>query len=199
MLFPSSPSTFSLLACVGYAGVAALCCCAAIKLRSGNGESLGKGFWGLCGLFFLLLIGLRLVGFEAIIEQALRGWFSMRGEYSMRQDLQRPIAAAAVFVLGIVSLFIMRCILLGRLRWPFSQALARAGIFAMLSLIGLRAISLHAIDALLYHGPHLNWLVDTGGSLLVALGAVLAIGNFPEPGFWLRATGKLPKEQVYRR
>jgi hypothetical protein len=49
--------------------------------------------------------------------------------------------------------------------------IAQLASFAMLGLIALRMISLHAVDSLLYGGLRLNWWLDIGLSLLVGAAA----------------------------
>lgn len=46
---------------------------------------------------------------------------------------------------------------------------------AMMMLLGLRIVSLHQIDQLLYGPKKLNWLVDIGASLLAMGAAVVYI------------------------
>lgn len=126
-----------------------------------------RNWWLVAGLF-LLLAAWRIGEGEIWIQDRLREWSRARGFYGERRDLQMPLTLAGVLAA------------LAAVAWKWRHGLgARSEIakLAALALTGfsiIRAISLHAIDALLYQpGPvHINYLVDGG---LTALCAVLAL------------------------
>ncbi len=130
--------------------------------------------WRLMAVFFGLLIASRLLGLEDMLRDVMRDLLRSQGAYEGRSFWQLPavialLAIAAITVglmarqgfrakSGAVSVSAYRMLLTAQL-----------SAFAMLLLIGLRIISLHSVDALLYGGPiKLNWIMDIGASLLVA-------------------------------
>lgn len=154
-------------------GVTALACGFAaaashphVRLRA------GRWFWAGCGLFFCLLAASRLSGLEDLIRNGARGMLKRSGHYADRWDWQAPAMAAALLVLAIMAIPVVRW-QIRDVRQVLSRqaAWARLGVLAMVGLIALRLISLHSTDRLLYGPLHLNWLVDIGATLAVGVSA----------------------------
>jgi len=130
--------------------------------------------WLVISLFFVALGAWRLAGTEEIVRAALRDALLTRGEYGVRESVQRPLAAA--LLLGATSMAVWAA-----LRWralgrhPARRALfwAQCGATAMAGLVAVRVVSLHATDTLLFSGPHLNRVIDPALALFVLVQAWL--------------------------
>lgn len=158
----------SLVASGVYACVLMMCLAAAWTAHSSRQMPRHAWAWLLLALFFAALISLRLFEVEEALRNSLRAALRSEGSYDQRRDIQAPVAAAiillaAVTALGLLNRFARN--LRGRRNLALAAALGAA--FAMLVLIALRVISLHAIDALLYGPIKLNWVIDLGTSLIV--------------------------------
>ncbi len=129
-------------------------------------------FWLSCAAFFMILAIARTSGFEAFVTSSLRGWLYAEGAYQDRREIQRPLAAAAVIVVGAALFWFW-------LKRPPARATSRAwarfggmvGTAAMCGVIAMRLISFHELDRLLYGPIRLNWILDLGSSGLVAVSA----------------------------
>ncbi|MGV3512584.1 MAG: hypothetical protein ACO1OX_11355 [Novosphingobium sp.] len=187
---PLSP--MSLIASVGYLGacLAAIIAASVIHARArGDGRRStdmirhAKGWLVVGGSFFLFLI-MRIAQVEDRLRSAGRAWIMVEHGYSKRWDWQAP-AAALLVVLIFAALFFM-WVRRGRRQdkhapFPQMQRLAFAAVGAMVVLILLRLVSLHAIDSVLYHGPHLNWVVDTASTVVVMLAGIVSAVQKPRP------------------
>lgn len=135
---------------------------------------------------FAALIASRLFGLEEAVQHSLRAALRERGNYDARRPLQ---ALLAVLVIGVVVLgggfAALRTgqLLRGQRDRAVAAGLAATG--AIVVLIALRIISLHAIDRLLYGPLKLNWLGDVGASVIVLFAALYywrRAGALAEPG-----------------
>lgn len=167
------PSPFSLAACGLYAAVAVIALWAGLAARRyGQPRSHWVMWAALAALFTLLIVG-RLLTIEDVLRDGLRDMMREQGTYRSRRALQGPIVAAFIVVGGMVLLYLLavwsRSFVGRRNRARFWALMAS---IAMLGLVLLRLISLHAIDVFLYGLPKLNWIVDIGASLVVLWAAV---------------------------
>lgn len=129
-------------------------------------------FWCFVAVFFLGILALRLTGLEQIVHDILRSWSMLEGDYASRRAWQGPLAVLVILVLaGGVAVFVRKVLRrrVDAVTWTVRMALA--GVLAMTGLIALRLISFHGTDQLLYKGPHLNWVIDTGATLASLVGA----------------------------
>lgn len=122
----------------------------------------------------LVLFISRLFGTEEKLRTAARVALQAQHQYFERWDLQAPIAAAVVVLLGCLGLVFYLTHGLERKIGRLGQAMivADAGGFALCGLVLLRMTSLHAVDAILFRGPHLNWVIDFGGTIAIAWAAM---------------------------
>lgn len=170
---PIGPSMLSLVASGLYASVVLACLAAAFTARGSRQLHGHVWTWLLLALFFALLVALRLLDIEEIVRNGLREAMRADGSYGARRGFQTPIVAAILAIAGTGGL-----VLLYRLsrnvkgRRNKARTVAMVAALAMLFLMTLRMISLHAVDALLYGPIKINWLVDLGSSLTVMLGAL---------------------------
>lgn len=164
-----------------YAGVSFVCFRASVLAGSGEGYSRQRRFWASVGGFFLALIALRLSGSEEMLRALLRDGLHEEGAYQARRSIQSVIASIVLSGLGIGTLVFLYRNRPGRnaSRRELARLVARLAVVAMCGLLGLRIISLHTIDQLLYHGPHLNWVIDIGSSLIVLASALAHAVNPP--------------------
>ncbi len=156
-----------LFACLGAAVLAAI-------KRAPAKHTIG---WTMVALVFAILVVLRAYNLEEMLRQDLRSWLREEGLYQDRREYQRPIAASVIVLLSPIVFFLVYRVANARssLR-NFVFGIAWLGALVMVGLLGLRIISLHQIDALLYGPLKLNWITDIGASLAVLLAAVFYIG-----------------------
>lgn len=151
-----------------YACTALICVMAGQSVQGPKGRSAAARWWMLIAAFFCFLIVSRMLQLESGAQIFLRDLLRTDGEYGARRDFQAPFAAMAVIVIaGMAVWAIWPMVHSGTSRRAQLIGWARLGVVAMVGLIGLRTISFHPVDALLYHGPHLNWIIDIGSSALV--------------------------------
>ena len=149
-----------------YLVVAALCLLAA---RAQSGLPKVGAVWLAIAMLFLLLAGSRAFGLEESLRGAMRSWLQATGEYGGRRSLQALFAALLVGMGGLATIGLLTA-RRGNSSGPDPRGIGFASYAAaaMIGLVGLRLISLHAVDALLYGPLHLNWLIDMGASAVVA-------------------------------
>lgn len=133
----------------------------------------------ICWLSGALLYALQFLsrwsGFEEQLRTALRSSLVASAQYGDRWSMQGPLAAVAIFGIALLLALVWWWRPTGRQRR--SEAMVRIGAIGMLGslgLIGLRILSFHPLDRLLYAGPvRLNWLLDGGLAGIVILAATL--------------------------
>lgn len=170
----AAPSIFSLFAAVVYAGVAIACLFAAASARRYRQPPAHWKIWAAIALVFLLLAAMRSFGLEEVIRQFFRDLLRLEGAYVERRTYQRWLAGAVI--LGICGLFAFGFRRQSRsMRGRRNMALlaAQASTLAMAMLVGLRFVSLHQIDQLLYGPLKLNWFADLGASLATLAAAAI--------------------------
>lgn len=132
--------------------------------------------WTVLALAFGALTLLRLGGIEELLRDFFRAELRLEGAYAERRTYQRWFALAtmtavgALFTWGLIRQW-------GAVRGRRNMALfaAWASIAMMILLLGLRIVSLHQIDVLLYGPVKLNWIIDIGASLTVLAAAAVYI------------------------
>jgi cell division protein FtsW (lipid II flippase) len=162
-----------LLAIALYLAVIFACFAAVAAARQADrrGDAL---HWLACAAVFAGLIAMRLINAEERLRGSAREWVRQSGNYAQRGELQLPLALLiGVIGVAVAAQFVRQW----RRERPFSRArLVLAARFALLGLVplfGLRLVSLHAVDQVLYHGPlRLNWLAE--GAICLAVGGCAA-------------------------
>ena len=141
--------------------------------------------WLCAAAFFLGLAVMRIFDAENRARNFLRELARERGLYDNRHFVQEPlflILLAVATLLGWLAFRWIRGMLRSRpvnvpitavfKRRLFLVQLAQIGMLAFIPVMGLRIVSLHNVDALLYGGPiKLNWILETGfcaNALIVA-------------------------------
>ncbi len=166
------PSVPSLAACLLYVFVALSAWQAARTARESNADFRSARLWKVLAALFLLLLLSRLFMLEELVRDMLRDWLRAGRGYETRHQWQVPLAACALMAFALSASWVFRAAR-GRTTYrgaPWVLA-GKLAILAMIALVALRLISFHAIDALLYGGPHLNWVIDIGASMLAGTAA----------------------------
>lgn len=131
-----------------------------------------------------MFLFMRVLQVEDRLRSAGRAWIMEQHGYSKRWDWQAP-AAALLVVLIFAALFFIWARRSRRkekhAQFPQMLRVALVAVGAMVVLILLRLISLHAIDSVLYRGPHLNWVVDTASTVVVILSGIVSAVQKPQP------------------
>jgi hypothetical protein len=169
----AAPSIFSLSAAVLYM-IVLFACAAAAMIAGRHGQPPRHWrIWAAIAFGFMLLALLRITGFEEAIRDLFRDMLRAEGAYDDRRSLQRPLAAGLLCVVSLlVGWGLARQWRLARGRRNLAVAAALTGFATMIMLLGVRIVSLHQLDRLLYGPPKLNWIIDLGASMAV-LGAAL--------------------------
>lgn len=119
--------------------------------------------WAIVAVFLLILAVMRYWQVEDALRGSLRHFLIAEGQYQARRSLQSALALLCLDAGALTAFVFLRCLIatrrgsLLRLVWW-----SRLAMLSMAGLIGLRLISLHAIDAILYGGLRLNWVLDLG-------------------------------------
>lgn len=170
-------STLSLVATFAYV-LTAMAALAAVLRRDHARRRIVIVNWLGVAVIFLALAAWRYTNSEAVFQDQAREWTRLHGVYDDRHDWQVPITLGAIAVLLVLGL------LAGR--WAGVRQSGKAVYLAlvMVAFSAVRAISLHAVDEVLYHsiGPiHVNYLIDLGLTAAVALLAMVDCGLFGAP------------------
>lgn len=169
----SGQSAFGIGAAALYALVAMACGYASLRAASAHDAKADMRHWMLIALFFCGLIALRAFDIEDILRGNFRGWLRAEGVYQDRRDYQRPLVAGLIAIAApLIFMLIYRFANHRAARRNLAVGIALIASFVMLGVLGLRIISLHQIDRLLYGPLKLNWLFDIGASMTV-LGAAI--------------------------
>lgn len=170
---PQPVTILSLIGALIYAFVILATARAARRALHVNGERWHAVAWiALAALFSALLVA-RLLNAEELIRAFLREALEVSGSYEARRDIQRPVAAIALSVFGVIGFGAVYLIAdsFGRRRDLMAGIAVAAGA-ALACLFALRIVSLHFIDGFLYGPLKLNWIGDLGASLTVCAAAV---------------------------
>jgi hypothetical protein len=138
-------------------------CLAAVPVAAQQADRRGDALHWLAGAaIFAGLAALRVGNLEDRLRDGVRGWAQVSGSYAERAEWQLPVVLAAVLAgLAILLLFTR---LHPKMR-PGSRArlvlYSRFALLALVPLYGLRLVSLHQVDRVLYEGPlRINWLLE---------------------------------------
>lgn len=153
-----------------------LCIAAARTAVRHRGPVSHTALWsGLATLYVLMIVSC-LVDFEERWHASVRHLMNAGYGEGVRLFWQPLVAVLAIGFAASAAFLLMRR------ATPAMPANARRGLrlaemagSAFVLLVALRLISLHAIDAVLYGGPHINRVIDPGLTLLVAVGAWLFV------------------------
>lgn len=182
-------STFSLAAVGFYAIVSLACVTAGTMAVRYQQPSTHWRVWAAVACAFALFAVLRLTMLEEIVRDMLREALRLDGSYDERRTFQRPLAFGLVLLFGAgFAWALLRQLEAARKGRRLLLVVAGAGPTIMVMLLTLRILSLHQIDVLLYGPTKLNWIVDTGASLLV-LGAAVVYMRTMRRRFWSRRAG----------
>jgi hypothetical protein len=153
--------------------VAAIACVAAgvreVRYKRGRPE-LWPTFWFVTGAFFAVIALGRASGIAGLATELGRETAINQGWYDQRRKYQAMVVATVTgiwFITVVISLWRVPA----RRRRYLPEAIVA---FSLLAFGGVRAVSLHQIDAVLYrlpiHGVKIDAIVDlTGVVLAIAL------------------------------
>lgn len=157
---------FNLAGALFYLAVAAAAWRAALHCRQATFH------WRAIALLFAGLAAWRIGYGEAVVQGWVRDAAQAAGSYELRRDWQAPVTALVLLAGAIWALWLIIA--------PPAERLLRWSRFASLALLaysGLRLMSFHPVDALIYRGPgpfHFNHAIDLGLAAFVGYCAILA-------------------------
>lgn len=158
--------------------LAAACClvAGAAERRATRSNRAALAWWLLAAAVLVLGLGRELDLGSAITERG-RSWARSQGWYPDRRSLQRR-ADLAVLLAGAVLILV----LLAAFRRNARTSLPAFCVLVLLAtFVGIRAISYHDVDQLLYnhpwHGLRLNTAIEIGLTLGMAGSALWAAGR----------------------
>ena len=128
--------------------------------------------WRIAAAVFLAAALYRALGGEHVLTERLRLMAASEGWYDERQTSQALLSAIGVVVVAVALWFGMR------FPAPWPERLTALVVVGYLVLSGLRLVSLHMVDSLLYRslGPiHANWLLEVALLSTTWVCAILAI------------------------
>lgn len=169
----SAPSILSLGAAGIYLLVMVATACAASTAVRHRQQPWHMRGWITLTILFAILFASRIFDAEALLRDALRGYLRLEGVYSERGEWQRPVAAVVIVLAATAGFW--GFIRFGRRIRGRRNIAVMSAIFsglAMLTLVALRIVSLHPVDALLYGPFKLNWFADIGLSGVIGLAAI---------------------------
>lgn len=126
-----------------------------------------RRIWALAAGVFIALAAMRAIAAEDHLRGILRSALELAGARDARRAIQLPLSLAAIALAGLATIP-LACRIVRR-GWASPLAAsdwAALALIGMAVLIGLRVISLHAVDGILFSaliGPlRINWLLDLG-------------------------------------
>ncbi|MEM8976393.1 MAG: hypothetical protein AAGD43_30390 [Pseudomonadota bacterium] len=170
------PSLLSFAAAGIYCVTGSVCAIAGSTARTKRQDYWHVWAWCLIALLFSALAFSRILSLEDILRADLRDWLRVEGAISSRRVWQGYALAAAILisaVAGLLGFFKLSRITNSRRDVAVGLALTSCG--AMLALIVVRVISLHAVDQLLYGRFKLNWIGDLGLTVTVVFAAAFYV------------------------
>lgn len=132
-------------------------------------------FWLIGTVFFAVMAILRLLDIPETVRKDLKHWGQTSGIYATRREMQAELLICATLVVMLLA-----GLMLWRL-WPVLRerhqrqarlsGLALIGMVGHAGLLGLRIVSLHAVDVMLYGTYKAGWVFEVVCSLLVMYAA----------------------------
>lgn len=167
------PSTLSLVAAAFYGVVVVAAIFAGRTAQAYRQQPWQARSWVLVAIFFILLAVWRFFDLEDVVRSDLREWLRAEGLLEGRGSFQGVLIAVALAAFAAISLYAAFWVSRLRLgRRHMAVFIALACCVALLMLLALRLVSLHAVDQLLFGRLKLNWFGDLGASGGVLLAAV---------------------------
>jgi hypothetical protein len=155
---------------------------AALALGAASRDRGRRLAWASIAVAFVGLAIWRFAGGEALLQDLLRTAAAERNLYQERGGLQRPLIAFALLLGAPATVLLWRKYASDSARTRL--AVARIAAVVLVGYTIIRAVSLHAVDALIYQsiGPvHINYLID-GGLTLACLAASASSALRPPTG-----------------
>ena len=119
----------------------------------------------------LLLLGInKQLDLQTALTESFRRLAIEQGWY----DIRRPVQVAFILLVAVLGFVAFRAVMLLARDELRSLSAVLGGVVFIICFVIIRAASFHHIDILLgsdIGGFHLNWLVELGGILFVAVGA----------------------------
>lgn len=150
--------------------------------RHGRSRS-HSAHWIIVAIGFAGLMLIRIGELEVAARRWLRGSLESGGLYAERWEFQAPLAGIAICASAALTVYAVRA-------WPGPHSrsallvwISRLALLGFVPLFGLRLVSLHTTDQLLYAGPvRLNWVIDGGLTLASLAAAGLYVANLRRRG-----------------
>jgi hypothetical protein len=158
------------VACYLFATAVALVTWARERRHARTNPSLWPTFWLLTAAIFLVMAIGRAVDLGDLLTRFGRDQAYAQGWYDNRRKIQ-AVVVAGVGALWLVTVAVALWRVPARQRRYLPAAIA---VFTLLCFVGVRTISLHQIDALMYHRDFAGAQIGTVGELtLLAVAVVL--------------------------
>jgi len=172
----------SLAAAGFYVVVVAAVLTALLTARKQRQQPWHSRVWLVVALVFVALAASRVYSLEEILRTELREWLRAEGAIAGRRVWQGYLIAGALAATSAGGLF--ACYWASRKvkgRRNLAALIALGSTVAMLMLVAMRIISLHALDQLLFGPLKLNWVGDLGLSLTVLAAAIYYVRILRQP------------------
>lgn len=162
---------------LAYFVAACLCLAAAVRSanRPGARDGAAIGLWAGAAVLLILLALSRQVELSVRVTDAGRALVRREGWYSNRRPAQTLLVC---MIVGFAGLLALTGSLLQIRRHPSQLIFGWLALAGLVAFVGVRAVSLHDVDALLYRrslaGIQINAIAELVVTLLVALAAILA-------------------------
>jgi hypothetical protein len=141
-----------------------------------SNSSLWPTFWLLTAAIFLVMAIGRAVDLGDLVTRFGRDQAYAQGWYDNRRKIQ-AVVVAGVGALWAITVAVALWRVPARQRRYLPAAIA---VFTLLCFVGVRTISLHQIDALMYHRDFAGAQIGTVGELTL-LGLAVALTAWPPP------------------
>jgi hypothetical protein len=146
------------------------------RRRARSNSSLWPTFWLLTAAIFLIMAIGRAVDLGDLLTRIGRDQAYAQGWYDNRRKIQ-AIVVAGVGALWVVTVAVALWRVPARQRRYLPAAIA---VFTLMCFVGVRTISLHQVDALMYHRDFAGAQIGTVGELALLALAVI-VTAWPPP------------------
>lgn len=154
-----------------YIAAAVLC---GVAARRDSSRAPPPRFWEGLAAILLLLAANKQLDLQSLLTQVVRDWTKAHGWYERRRELQAAFIFA-VAAIGLAALLVVPYIIR---RQEMPRRIALAGLIFLYCFVLVRASSFHHVDWALgvtLLSVRINWLLEIGGIVIVALGALLVV------------------------